>query len=168
MKKYLLLVLILLVGLGTAVWRAQDVKHQVSDKSNAAAVEAVKLKTPYVEINGVNINVELAQTETGVQKGLSGRESLAADKGMLFIFNKPDYYRFWMPNMNFPIDIIWISQNTIVGIHKNVSNQFDPANPKFYTPPRPVDRVLEVNAGFAQKNNLKVGNPFNFVQGRPE
>lgn len=150
------------------MWWTQNVKHQVSDTAGAVAVKSVKLNFPHAQINKLKIPVEVARTPAEAQQGLSGRESLAADKGMLFIFNKPDYYRFWMPNMNFPIDIIWISQNTIAGIHKNVSNQFDPANPKFYTPPQPVNKVLEVNAGFAQKNNLKVGDPFNFVQGRPE
>ena len=165
MKKYFILILIFL---GAGVWWTQNVKHQVSDTAGAVAVKSVKLNFPHAQINKLKIPVEVARTPAAAQHRLSGRESLAADKGMLFIFNKPDYYRFWMPNMNFPIDIIWISQNTIAGIHKNVSNQFDPANPKFYTPPQPVNKVLEVNAGFAQKNNLKVGDPFNFVQGRPE
>lgn len=60
--------------------------------------------------------------------------------------------------MHFPLDIIWIAGNTIVGITQNISNDFDPARPRFYTPPVPVRRVLEVNAGFAEKNNLRIGN----------
>ena len=148
------------------VWWTQDAKHQVSDTAPAAAVETVKPDSPYVEINGVEIPVEVVKTQAEVEKGLSGRASLDSKSGMLFIFSKPDYYRFWMPDMNFPIDIIWIREDRIVGISPDVSNEFDPANPKFYTPPRPADRVLEVNAGFAQKKNIRVGNPFTFVQGR--
>lgn len=162
MKKYLLLVLVL--G-GAGIWLSQETQAPAVDST--ATVLAPKIDVdidvgPYVKIGDLKIPLEIAQTANEVQKGLSGRESLGPDKGMLFIFNKPDYYRFWMPNMNFPIDIIWISQNTIVGIHKNVSRQFDPANPKFYTPPQPVNRVLEVNAGFAQKNNFKVGDEIIF------
>ncbi|MBI2013214.1 MAG: DUF192 domain-containing protein [Candidatus Colwellbacteria bacterium] len=160
MKKYLLLVLIL-AGLGTAVWGFGD-KNQIPDVSGTAAVEIIKPAPPYVQINDIKIPVDLAQTEAEVQKGLSGLASLEAEKGMLFIFSKPDYYRFWMPDMNFPIDIIWLSQNTIAGIHKNVSNRFDSKNPKFYTPPQPVSRVLEVNAGFADFNNIKTGDPVSY------
>lgn len=161
MKKYFLLIL---VFLGAWVfWNKVNVKHSVSNITpEAAMVETIKWDFPYVQINNIKIPVEIAKTEAEVQKGLSGRKSLATDKGMLFVFNKPDYYRFWMPNMNFPIDIIWIDQNKIVGIHESVSNQFDPKNPKFYTPSQPADRVLEVNAGFAQKNKIKTSDQINF------
>lgn len=167
MKKYILLALIF-VALGTVVWWTQSVKPSGSDTTSAAVIETDKSDFSYVQINNVKIPVEIARTEAETQRGLSGRESLDTDKGMLFIFPKPDYYRFWMPDMNFPIDIIWINENRVVGISQNISNEFDSKNPKFYAPPQPVDRVLEVNAGFAQKENIKVGDPFNFVQGRPE
>lgn len=163
MKKYILPVLIFL---GAAVWWVQDVKHLVSDTAPAAVIEIVKSDSPYAEINNVKIPVEVVQTQTEVEKGLSGRERLDSESGMLFIFSKPDYYRFWMPDMNFPIDIIWINENRVVEISSDVSNEFDAANPKFYTPSQPVDRVLEVNAGFAKNKNIKVNDPFNFVQGR--
>lgn len=163
MKKYLLLILIL--G-GAGIWLSQDTQAPTVDST--ATVLAPKIidvdidAGPYVKISELKIPVEVARTEAEVQKGLLGRESLDADKGMLFIFNKPDYYRFWMPDMNFPIDIIWITQDEIVGIHQNVSSVFDPKNPKFYLPPRPVSMVLEVNAGFAQKNNFRVGDEIIF------
>ena len=77
---------------------------------------------------------------------------------MIFVFSKPDKYRFWMPNMHFPIDIIWVNSNPVIGITKNVSNEFDPVNPVFYTPPKPAQYVLEVNAGFAEKNYINIGD----------
>ncbi|MBI2466143.1 MAG: DUF192 domain-containing protein [Candidatus Sungbacteria bacterium] len=159
MRKYFLLILILF---SAGIWWAQNIKHSVFDidiKTSAAIVGiTVKQDSPYVQINNVKILVEVAKTEAEVQKGLSGRKSLDANRGMLFIFPQPDYYRFWMPNMHFPIDIIWINENRVVGISQNVPNEFDPKNPKFYTPPRPADQVLEVNVGFAQKKNIKVGD----------
>ena len=63
-----------------------------------------------------------------------------------------------MPDMNFPIDIIWINGDKVVGITKNVSNEFDPANPVFYMPPKPAQYVLEVNAGFAESRNINIGD----------
>ncbi len=169
MRKYFLLILIFL---GAVVFWTQNVKpprfDTIDTVPTVTASDTIKHNLAYVQINNVKIPVEIAKTPAEVRKGLSGRESLDAKNGMLFIFAQPDYYSFWMPNMNFPIDIIWIAQDTIVGIHENVSNIFDPKNPKFYTPPKPVDKVLEINAGLAQKKNIKVGDPFNFVQGRPE
>lgn len=153
MKKYLFLILIFL---GAGVWWAQDVKQPISSgTAPAATVGTVKPDSPYVEINNIKIPVEVVQTQAEVEKGLSGRADLDTENGMLFIFSKPDYYRFWMPDMNFPIDIIWINENQIVGISPDVSNEFDPANPKFYTPPRPADKVLEVNTGFARNKNIR-------------
>lgn len=158
MRKYILV----LIFLGAAVWWVrQDVKpsgSDITDTTAPAVVETVKPDSPYVEINNVKIPVEVVRTQAEVEKGLSGRASLDAESGMLFVFAKPDYYRFWMPDMNFPIDIIWIKDDRIVEISPNVSNKFDPKNPKFYTPPQPADRVLEVNAGFAKNKNIKVND----------
>jgi hypothetical protein len=109
-------------------------------------------------IGEVIIPVEIRRTPAELSAGLSGRLGLPPNQGMLFIFKRKDYHSFWMPDMNFPIDIIWITGGKIVGIHDNVSNDFDPKNPVYYHPPQPVEYVLEVNAGFMEKNNLTVGD----------
>jgi hypothetical protein len=113
---------------------------------------------PSVRIGGTEIPVEVAKTDEERAKGLSGRISLEANKGMLFVFSEPGNYSFWMPDMNFPIDIIWITNGKVVGIENNVSNEFDPQNPRFYLPPQPVKYVLEVNAGFAEARGIKIGD----------
>lgn len=120
--------------------------------------QVVKPTTSSVTINKLEIPVEVMRTEADVQKGLSGRANLDYKSGMLFIFSKEDYYHFWMPDMHFPIDIIWINNNKIVDISHNVSNEFDPKNPKFYLPTKKANYVLEVNAGFSKKNNIKIGD----------
>ncbi|MDP3764034.1 MAG: DUF192 domain-containing protein [bacterium] len=140
----------------------QNVKHPVFNIVNtnltATVKNTIKQSVPYVQINDTKISVEIVETPAEVQKGLSGRTSLDASNGMLFIFSKADYYNFWMPDMYFPIDIIWINNNQIVDISHNVSNKFDPANPKFYLPIKKANYILEVNAGFSKKNNIKIGN----------
>lgn len=113
---------------------------------------------PYVKIDNTEIPVEIARDAASVKKGLSGRDYLDADSGMLFVFSKPDQYRFWMPNMNFPLDIIWIVNGRVAGVSKNISPEVNMAKPKFYTPLKPVLYVLEVNAGFADKNNIAIGD----------
>lgn len=113
---------------------------------------------PSVEIDGTTVPVLLATSSAAVRKGLSGRASLEADQGMLFLFLKADRYRFWMPDMHFPIDIIWIENGRVVDIDENVSNDFDPANPVFFSPPSPVRYVLEVNAGFSKRQGIDIGD----------
>jgi uncharacterized membrane protein (UPF0127 family) len=113
---------------------------------------------PRVIIGSINILVEVAKTEAAKTKGLSGRLALDKDKGMLFVFSKPDFYRFWMPEMRFPIDIIWINDQKVVGITPDVSHNFDPLKPDIYSPARPAQYVLEVNASFSAEKNIQVGD----------
>mgnify|MGYP001617426499 FL=1 len=121
---------------------------------------------PRMRIGRIEIPVEVVKTSAEIQKGLSGRKYLDLESGLLFIFAKPDLYRFWMPDMHFPIDIIWINDKKVVGIEENVSNEFNPAHPKFYTPPQPVQHVLEVNAQFAKNKKIRIGDPviFNYIE----
>ena len=111
-----------------------------------------------VTIGQTVLAVELATTTPAIQKGLSGRTSLGPQSGMLFVFPKPAIYRFWMPDMHFPLDIIWINNGKVVDISENVSNEFDLAHPRFYVPSQPAQYVLEVNAGFAASEHIRVGD----------
>ena len=103
------------------------------------------------QLEGKIIRVEVVNTPASIQLGLSGRKSLTAD-GMLFVFDRPTQPVFWMKEMLFPIDIIWISNNRIVGSEKEVQ---PPAagmadqELKRYPAPQLVDMVLEVPAGSA-------------------
>jgi hypothetical protein len=108
------------------------------------------------------LSVEIVNTEISREKGLSGRTSLPTDSGMLFVFEtKKVSPIFWMKGMLFPLDIIWIADGKIVKIDKNVqapsANTPDDKLKKFSSN-QPVDYVLEVNAGFADNNNVKVGD----------
>lgn len=90
-------------------------------------------------------------------RGLSGRRVLDKNSGMLFVFAGKQIRDFWMKDMLIPLDIIWISENKIVKIDKNL--QPEGSQPKLrYNSVEPVDNVLEVNAGFAEENNLTVGD----------
>lgn len=117
---------------------------------------------PNVVINNHIIPVDIATTTADVEKGLSGRTSLDSKSGLLFIFDKPDIYQFWMPDMHFPIDIIWINNNEIVDITKNATNIFDPQNPIFYKPSKPAQYVLEVNANFSEHSRISTGDKILF------
>jgi uncharacterized membrane protein (UPF0127 family) len=128
---------------------------------------------PTVIINGMAITVDLAATNDEIKKGLSGRASLDEGHGMLFLFSKPAVYRFWMLNMRFPIDIIWIHRGEVVSICPSVQPTFDAIvpfrssfigwlfrqrRPIFYSPDKPAQYVLEVNAGFSAEHNIVPGS----------
>ena len=116
-------------------------------------------KESTVTINNKVFKVEVARDQTTRATGLSGRESLDQEKAMLFLFEKPDYYSFWMKNMQFPLDIIFIKKDSIVTIINNAQAPKDNQNNlTLYHPTDPADKVLEINAGLAQKYNLKKGD----------
>lgn len=108
-------------------------------------------------INGVPIQVSVADEPYEQQRGLSGRTSLKDGRGMLFIYAEPGNYNFWMKDMHFPLDFIWLNEGRIVGITTNVTPS---AYPQAFGPPEPVRYILEVNAGWAAAHNLRPGQPF--------
>jgi uncharacterized protein len=114
-----------------------------------------------IEINGKEIKVEIADSSQERSKGLGGRESLASDSGMLFIFPDKGQYSFWMKGLKFPLDLIWIRDDVVVDIIENVPsprpNQQDEDLP-IYQSRIEVDKVLEVNAGVVERFQIKVGD----------
>ena len=115
----------------------------------------------YVEIAGQKVAVELALTNEAKEQGLSGRTALGENEGMLFVFDRPDKYSFWMKGMKFPLDIIWLGENLkVVYIKKEVKPE---TFPESYKPDAEAKYVLEVQAGFSDKNNLKTGDSVLFI-----
>lgn len=108
----------------------------------------------FVQIDSAAFELEIADTPAERMKGLSGRKNFPENKGMLFIFQSLGNYGFWMKDMQIPLDILWIKGDQLLGIDKNIAA----TSTKIYYPPEMVDRVLEINAGLADKLGLKVGD----------
>lgn len=112
-------------------------------------------------INEVKFKVELADTPDKRRRGLGGRESLATEGGMLFVFEKEDRYSFWMKGLKFSLDFIWIKGDKIVDILPNIpppsAGQKDETLP-IYQSRVAIDKVLEINAGTADRLSIKVGD----------
>ncbi|OGE37603.1 hypothetical protein A3D79_01575 [Candidatus Daviesbacteria bacterium RIFCSPHIGHO2_02_FULL_39_8] len=112
-------------------------------------------------INNTLFKVEIADTKEKRAQGLGGREKLADDEGMLFIFEKEGKYAFWMRGMKFAIDFIWIKRNVVVDLTSDVKaplpDQAEESLPK-YSPKVEVDQVLEVSAGTINRLNIKEGD----------
>jgi uncharacterized membrane protein (UPF0127 family) len=119
-----------------------------------------KRKVTLINSEGKEVSVyaEIANNTVTRAKGLMGRTFLPENEGMLFVFNKPDYYGFWMFNTTIPLDAIHFSENgTAVDVIQMEPCGFNITKCPTY-PPREKSRyVLEVNQGFAKKNKIIIG-----------
>ena len=111
---------------------------------------------------GEEIPVEVADTLKKRSLGLGKRASLKKGWGMLFVFEKRKPHRFWMKDMQFPLDIIWLDNHRIVHIIHNAQPVNSKVEPEVLTSPVPVNFVLESAAGRAVKLRLKTGQRMNF------
>jgi uncharacterized membrane protein (UPF0127 family) len=118
-----------------------------------------------VIINDFELRVYLAATNEQQVKGLSVKDHLKENEGMLFVFEQPTRQGFWMKDMKFPIDIIWLNNNgTVVYIRHNLQPcimTFDFLCP-IYTPDKDSLYVLETVSGFSKKHNIKIGTHADF------
>lgn len=112
-----------------------------------------------VTIDGHTFHVTVASSEKDKEVGLSSISSLPKDQGMVFTFDHPDFYAFWMRNMKFPIDIIYIANRKIVTIVSNVAApSSDSSSSPIYKPKQPADTVLEINAGLSNQYHFAAGD----------
>lgn len=121
------------------------------------------VRSTQLQVGSTPLTVEIAQTQVEQQRGLSGRINLAPNAGMLFIFSAPGQYRFWMKDMAFPLDFLWLRSGTIIEITSNVPVPTSSV-PLFYQPSQPIDMVIEVNSGWAAQHAIMPGQT---IQGLP-
>lgn len=138
-------------------------KNTIQDNlSNISVNDSTYLKG-YLIIDQYTMFVDIALTDKQKQEGLSIKNSLNENEGMLFFLEEPSKASFWMKNMHFPIDIIWLDANfSIVHIEKELL----PCTLAFYCPSyKPLKEslyVLETIDGFANDHHLKVGDKIDF------
>ena len=152
----LLSALSIVVGVGV-------IQTTLSDTTTLSA-ETTQYATTAVRVGDKTLNVELALTEEQQALGLGQRDALAKNTGMLFVFKPAEATSFWMKDMRFNIDIIWIADGKIVDISRNVPAPEPNTEPKklpTYSPNTAIDYALELNAGEAEK--MKVGDRVEMV-----
>lgn len=110
-----------------------------------------------LKLGGQRIFVEVANTPEARTKGLSNRKKLCVNCGMLFLFGGAGQYEFWMKDMSFPLDIVWLSGGEIKEISPNVPKPVSDQPIAQVAPSEPIDQVLEIRAGQAQVWGLKPG-----------
>lgn len=125
----------------------------------------VAVKSTQVKTGNLAITAEVATTPKIQSKGLSSRENLATHSGMLFVFEQEERFRFWMKEVKFPLDMIWIDGN------KKIADITHSAQPepgitenllRIYQPASPVKYVFEVLGGTAAASGLRIGDSVEF------
>lgn len=154
MKKFVIQIVILLIIIFTALYFA-------TSKSPNFSLNLSSPKMSQLQIGNTTINVLVADNDNTRKRGLGGKEAVATNEGMLFVYPNLDKRIFWMKGVKFPLDFIWIRGNQVVDIIKNVpgvtKDQKDEDLPR-YTSKELVDKALEVAAGFVDSENIHVGD----------
>lgn len=132
----------------------------ISASCNSSANLIVSPPMTQATIGKVSIELLVADEPEEQSLGLGQRESLPENQGMIFIFSKLGKPVFWMKDVNFPIDIIWLKNNKVVEITKKVQTEIGEPDSslEIYSPSVEADTVIEVNAGWSDRNNLKPGD----------
>lgn len=109
----------------------------------------------YSKDSKISVNVEIADTNDEMVRGLMFRESLCDNCGMLFVFDDLDYRPFWMKNTLIPLDIIFIDDNFLI---TDIKHAVPCTTEICDTYSNKARYVLEVNEGFTKENNINVGD----------
>ena len=115
-------------------------------------------------INNHCFNMETVKTQQERAKGLMYRKSLDKNFGMLFIFEKEDFYAFWMKNAFIPLDIIWIDKNDKVVYIEYNAQPCTSNSCLTYSSPQKALYILEINAGLAEEYDFREGNKVEIQQ----
>lgn len=107
-----------------------------------------------VYFKNFTVRAEIVSSDEKRALGLAGRSGLAQDAGMLFLMPSDRIPQFWMQGMQFPIDIIWIKMDRIIGCERNIQ----PTDTRIFTSPGFSSLVLEVNKGFCDQYDVEVND----------
>ena len=160
----ILCVCIFFVALGashiTSVKQTESLESTQSIRGVESSVSQKVLKVLTADGSTYGYKVLLSETPELRTKGLSGRQSLGTDEVMLFMFEREGRNFFWMKDMLFPIDIVWVgADRRIIHIEKNVSPE---SFPKSFGPDENSKYVLEFKAGTADSVGIKIGDSVSF------
>ena len=126
------------------------------NKTHTSQSEPAALHTTHISLGDTSISADIADTDALREQGLSGRKSLTDTEGMLFVFQEDGEHSFWMKEMLFSLDMIWLSADkTVVYIQKNATPESYPAT---FSPHTASRYVIEVPAGFAVRHHVVVGS----------
>ena len=162
-KDIILLFIFALVIFSIVSFKSYASEFQDSNKTSYGSLEFYpQYKKTSISINGFKVLLALASTDEQRIKGLSGLGKLNENEGMLFIFDKPSKQGFWMNEMNFPIDIIWLDSGSRVN---HIESNLEPCKIfiacHVYNPQVDSLYVLELRSGFTNDHSIQNGTRIN-------
>ena len=157
-------------GIETRGWRQRRRLVRAAALTTALALVAIAARTPalaqYATARRAEahfpdktvVSLEVAKSEAERARGLMFRTDLAEQAGMIFLFERPGIYPFWMKNTLIPLDMLWTDTNgRIAWIAESVPPcKADPC-PE-YPPRAEAQYVIELRAGFVKRHGVKVGD----------
>ncbi len=158
-RRLLLLATVALIGGGIALAFSPFAHQQPEALADGATVE--------VRVGNAELTATVASAPETQMRGVSVLSGLAEDRGMLFVFAEPRELTFWMKDVTFPIDIMWIRDERVVDVTANVPvappHTPDQQLPR-YSPKEPADQVLETAAGWTGRHGVNVGDRVKLVR----
>ncbi len=117
-----------------------------------------------ITLKGAPFEARVSDTEALRQKGLSGSSGLGAGEAMLFVFDSPEPAGFWMKDMLFPIDMVWIGDDfRVVTVAARVSPD---TYPRVFYPKAPARYVVELASGTADRIGFREGDAASVSRGK--
>jgi len=117
-----------------------------------------------IRIGDHELKVEIADNLILHTRGLSNRDNLDENTGMLFIYGGNKIRHFWMKEVRFSLDVLWIADGVVVGMQENIPLESKDGHIMRFESNIPVNWVIEVNAGFVAKNGLKIGDTVDMME----
>lgn len=146
-KIQMLLIVVVLAGVG---WYVYDRYIGITPTEFVAGTYST------IQIDGIPIRVDIADTQEERKQGLSGRSGLEDSTGLLMVFDEPGYYGIWMKDMRFAIDVIWIGED--LHVIKILQHLTPDTYPEIFEPEQPAKYILETKAFFTDVYGLDVGD----------
>lgn len=129
-------------------------------RKKEVVVIAPQFQTVELGIGSKVLSARIANTDKLRTQGLSGTPELGAGNAMLFVFDSTAIQSFWMKDMNYSIDIIWLDDSKkIVSIKEHATPE---SYPDQFAPDTSARYVVEVSDGFIKENKVKVGDAVSF------
>lgn len=142
------------IGIATVIIGIVGILSIPSDSK----LESVEFPRGTIKIDGVPLQVQVADTEPRRIRGLMFQDELPYDQGMIFVFDEPGLYSLWMLNMQFALDMIWFDENgKVVYVEKNVppcKTPLETMTCQSIIPEGNSLYILEVTAGFIDKYHI--------------
>ena len=162
-KTLIILLSVVLIAVPGFKLMSSDAVGQ-SERTKSEELNATSLPNKVkITINNVDLQADVALSSEEQTKGLSIKDSLKSNEGMIFPYESPRTLRLWMKDMKFPIDILWLDADKKV-VH--IEEGLQPCGPLLpcpsYTPDVQAQYVLETVAGFSSANGITTGIPVEF------